>query len=225
MFEEELKLEKEQKAISFSSPLLYIFLLIVLIGVGAGYYLMKQQKDLTPDQASAVLQSAFKAKGPSYVHFHLGAVKASVDEKPRDPHYKLLEKAGYVKLAPRKDGAVLVSLTPLGEGTFSKLPEFEKGKNPDGTDALRVPLADRQLVEITSVTMTAPSSAHVEYTWKWSPNKVGEAFDATGPTVKAFTQWDRAALIKSYGVDFYREQQRGSVNMVRAEKGWKISEE
>lgn len=225
MFEDELKLEKESKALSFSSPFLYIFLVIILIIGGVGYWMFTQQKDITPDQAKVVLESALKAKGSAVVHFHVGAVKASVDEKPRDPHYKLLEKAGFVKLASAKDGAVMVSLTPLGEGTFAKLPEFQKAKNPDGTEGVVVPLASRELAEVTKVTMTGPNTARVEYTWKWNPNKVGEVFDATGTTVKTFSQWDRATLIKSYGVDFYHEQQKGSVNMMRTDKGWKIYEE
>lgn len=225
MFEEELKLEKESKALSFTSPFLYIFLIIVLIIGGIGYWMFKQQKDITPDQAKIVLDNALKAKGPAMVHFHVGAVKASVDEKPRDPHYKLLEKAGFIKLASGKDGAVLVSLTPLGEGTLTKLPEFQKAKNTDGTEALMVPLATRELAEVTKVTMTGPNTARVDYVWKWKPNKVGELFDATGTTVKTFSQWDRATLIKSYGVDFYGEPQKGSVNMIRADKGWRIFEE
>jgi hypothetical protein len=225
MFEEELKLEKEQKAISLSSPFFYIFLVVILIVLGAGYWLFKQQKDLTPDQAKVVLETTLKAKGPAFVHFHVGAVKPSVDEKPRDPHYKLLEKAGLVKLGSGKDGVVTVSVTPLGEGTFTKMPEFQKAKNPDGTEAYMVPLATRQLAEVTKVTMTGPNTARVEYSWKWDPNKVGELFDASGQTVKTFSTWDRATLIKSYGVDFYKQPQTGVVNMVRADKGWKISEE
>lgn len=226
MFEEEIKLEKESKSLSFTSPLLYIFLLIILVMAGAAYWLFSQKRDLSQDQAKVVMQDILQAKGPSFVHFHVGNIKASVDEKPRDPHYRLLEKAGFVKLAPsKKDTSVQVSLTPLGEGTFARLPEFQKSKNPDGTEALAVPLAKRQLVEVTKVTMTGPNSAHVEYTWKWVPNKVGEMFDATGATVKTFNTWDRATLIKSYGVDFYSDAQKGSVNLLRTGKGWKISEE
>ncbi len=226
MFEEEIKLEKESKSLSFTSPLLYIFLLILLVMGGVAYWLFSQKRDLTQDQAKVVMQEVLQARGSSFVHFHVGNVKASVDEKPRDPHYRLLEKAGFVKLTPsKKDSSVQVALTPLGEGTFTRLPEFQKSKNPDGTDSLMVPLAKRELVAVTKVTMTGPNSARVEYTWKWVPNKVGENFDATGNTVKTFNTWERATLIKDYGVDFYSQEQKGATILVRGPKGWVVATE
>jgi hypothetical protein len=225
MFEEEIQLESESKALSFKSPFLYIFLVLLVVIGSVGYIIFKSQKDLSPDQAKPVISRALRSRGPAYVRFRVGVVKSSVDEKPRDPHYKLLERLGFLKLANGKDNAVIVSLTPLGEGTFSKLPEFKKVSKPDGTQGFEVPLASRELVAIKSVTMLNPSSAKVEYEWKWVPNKVGESFDATSEAVQKFNQWDRATLINKYGVDFYKTSQTATVNMVRADGGWKISEE
>jgi hypothetical protein len=225
MFEEEIKLEKESKSFSFTSPLLYIFLVIVLVMAGAAYWLFSQKRDLTPDQAKVVMQEILKSKGPSFVRFRVGTVKASIDEKPRDPHYKLLEKAGFVKLANAKDGAVQVTLTPLGEGTFSRIQGFDKSKNADGTESFMVPLATRDLVSIDKVVTTGPNSARVDFTWKWIPNKVGEIFDATSPQVQTFNTWDRATLIKSYGVDFYKQETKAAVNLVRTPKGWTMAVE
>jgi hypothetical protein len=225
MFEEEIQLERESKALSFKSPFLYIFLVLLVVIGSVGYFIFKSEKDLSPDQAKTVVASALKSRGPVYVHFRVGVVSSSVDEKPRDPHYKLLERLGFVKLASGKNNAVVVSLTPLGEGTFSKLPEFKKVARPDGTQAFDVPLATRELVAIKSVTMVSPSNARVQYEWKWVPNKVGESFDATSDAVQKFNQWDRATLINKYGVDFYKPTQTATVNMVRANGGWKISEE
>jgi len=51
--------------------------------------------------------------------------------------------------------------------------------------------------------MQAPTRALVEYTWKWVPNQLGEVFEASGPLVKSFSSWERAALIEKYGADFY----------------------
>ncbi len=224
MFEEEIQLENEAKALSFKNPFLYIFLVVILIIGSVGYFIFKSQKDLSPDQAKPVITSAMKARGPAYVHFRVGAIKSSIDEKPRDPHYRLLEKLGFVKLANGKDNSVVVSLTPLGEGTFAKLPEFRKVNKPDGTQAFDVPLATRELVAIKSVTMINPSNARVEYEWKWVPNKVGESFDATSEAVQKFNTWDRATLINKYGVDFYKQSQTTTVNMVLGKDGWKIAE-
>lgn len=223
MFEAEEQIEKQR---SFTSPLLLIFLLIVIIGVGAAYFLLKSQKDLTPPEAAAAIGTSLKQHGPATVHFHGGVVLPSVDEKPRDPHYKLLEKAGLVHLQPTTGGGLRVGLTPLGERTFAEFPEFKKFKNPDGTEAFVVPLAERKLIEVSKVTMVGPNEAKVEYTWKWQPNKLGEQFDASGPLVKNFNTWDRSTLIQKYGVDFYKgDPAKAVVTMVRTDKGWKISTE
>jgi hypothetical protein len=223
MFESEEQIEKQR---SFTSPLLLVFLLIVIIGVAAAYFLLKSQKDLTPQEAAAVVGSALNLRGPASVHFHGGVVMPSVDEKPRDPHYKLLEKAGLISLAPATGGGVRVAVTALGDRTFSELPEFKKFKNPDGTESFVVPLAERKLVEVAKVTMVGPNEAKVEYTWKWQPNKLGEQFDASGPLVKNFNTWDRATLIQKYGADFYKgDPAKAVLTMVRTDKGWKIAAE
>jgi hypothetical protein len=223
MFEAEEQLEKK----SFSANFLVIFLVIVAIAGVAAYFLIRSQKDLTAEEAAGVLKVALKARGPAITHFHAGLVVPSVDEKPRDPHYKLLEKAGMVKLQKATGGATRVEVTALGDGTFSKFPEFKKIKNPDGTDGYIVPLAERQLVAVSKVTMQGPSAATVEYAWKWAPNKMGDVFDASGETVKSnFNTWERAKLIEKYGVDFYHgEPTKATVTLVRGSKGWQISNE
>jgi len=222
LFEEETKLEEG----GISLRLIAIVFVIVAIGVGVGYFLVKQKKDLTAEDAAPVLTAALKAQGPASVHFHSGHVVPSVDEKPRDPHYRLLEKAGIVKLTPdKKSGGAFVAVTEVGEREISSLPEFKKWKNPDNTDAYAVPLAIRQLAQVTKVTMTGPNTARVEYVWKWAPTRVGEKFDASGALVKTFNSWERATLIKDYGVDFYSEPKRASAFMIRSDKGWKIGQE
>jgi len=64
-------------------------------------------------------------------------------------------------------------------------------------------IAERKLVSIDKITLLRPHLAKVDYTWKWVPNRLGREFDASGSLVKSFPTWDRAILIKSYGVDFY----------------------
>lgn len=225
MFEEEIQLENESKSLSFKSPFLYIFLVLLLVIGGIGYFVYKSDKGLTADDAKPVITNILKARGTAYVKFSVGDVKASVSEKPRDPHYKLLEKLGYVKLASGKGDAVKVTLTPLGESTFKELPEFKKTANSEGVEAVQVPLAHRELVEIKSVTTTSPGNGSVTFVWKWAPNKVGEQFDATSDAVQKFSTWDRSTLINKYGVDFYKQTKTETVNMVRGKDGWQLAVE
>ena len=79
----------------------------------------------------------------------------------------------------------------------------QKEKTVTGATKYSVPLAQRKLVSVDKVTMIKPHLAQVEYTWKWKPNRLGQEFDASGSLVKSFSSWDRATLIKSFGVDFY----------------------
>ncbi len=225
MFEEEVQLENESKSLSLKSPFLYIFLLLLLVLGAIGYFVYRSDKALTAEDAKPVITSALKMRGPASVRFTVGTMKPSVTEKPRDPHYKLLEKLGYLKLANAKNDAVQVTLTPLGESTFKELPEFKKTARSDGTESLLVPLATRELVAIKSVTSTSPGNATVTYEWKWATNKVGEQFDTTSDAVQKFSQWDRTTLIKNYGVDFYKQTKTETVNMIRGKNGWQIANE
>jgi hypothetical protein len=222
MFETEEQLEKTSSG--SSARFLIILLVIILVGAGVVYFIVKSQKPLSQEQATVVVSEILKAKGPTVVHFHVGNVIPSVDEKPRDPHYTLLEKAGYLKLTKMTGGGTRVEVTPLGADVFSRFPEFKKVKNPDGTDGYIVPLSVRKLVAVNSVNMVTPSTATVEYTWKWAPNKVGDDFDASGKLAQSFNVGDRATLIRKYGVDFYHgDQQKATINLVRTDKGWKIA--
>jgi hypothetical protein len=223
MFEDEVELERESKIFSLKNPFLYIFLVVVLIIGLAGYLLLFTQRDLSTQQAQAVLSQAMTQRGPAYVHFRVGVVEPSFKEKPHDPHYKLLENAGFVKLAKAKNNAVSVKLTPIGEETFSKLPEFKKVANKDGTESLDVPLATREVVAVTKVTMVAPHIAEVDYTWKWNTNKVGDVFDASSASLSKFSVWDRQNLINNYGAAFYHETQKSTVRMIRGDEGWRIA--
>jgi hypothetical protein len=150
----------------------------------------------------------------------------SVDEKPRDPHYRLLEKLGVVKTAKAAGGGTMVRVTPAGERLFSSIPAVKRWKNADGTTSYAIPLAQRQLVAISKVTMNGVNGALVEYTWKWAPNQMGDNFDAAGEAVRSFNTWDRATLIEKYGADFYHgDPSRASVNLARTDKGWKVATE
>jgi hypothetical protein len=224
IFEAEVKMEKQSTILPL---LLLLSLMAAVLGVVAYVVLeVRARQPLSAKEAGSVVESILKSQGPAITHFHAGLVMPSVDEKPRDPHYRLLEKAGLVKTAKTTGGGTMVTLTPLGQRLATSISGFKKWKNTDGTTSYAIPLADRQLVEISSVTMSGVNDAVVQYTWKWVPNGLGDDFDAAGAGVKSFNTWDRATLIDKYGADFYHAApSRASVNLMRTDKGWKIATE
>jgi hypothetical protein len=225
MFEQEIEMEQKSSSVV---PLLLILALVAVIVGTAGYWFVQSRKVLTQSDASAVVTAILKAQGPAVLKFHTGAVKPSINEKPRDPHYKLLEKAGMLKVAQVKGKDVYnIALTPKGEKELTAFPEFQKAEEKDGTLGLAVPLARRQLLEITKVTMNGPSMARVEYSWKWEPTPVGDLFDANGQLIKSFNLWDTQALIEKYGANFYHgDAKKVAVTVVKTDKGsWQVMSE
>lgn len=200
LFAAEIEMEKSSSNLL---PMLLILGLIIVVG-GTIYYFVKGARDvLTTPVATTSLEQVLKAQAPGSIRFSTGTVVSSVNEKPNDPHYKLLAKANVVVTKPKGPNSLIVNLTDTGEKLLADLNGVEKTKNPDGTTTYIVPLATRTLVSVDTVKMIKPHLAQVNYTWKWQPNRLGQEFDASGSMVKSFSTWDRATLIKSYGVDFY----------------------
>jgi hypothetical protein len=224
MFEAEVEMERRS---SFLPLVLMMCLVAAIVGLAA--YVILQVREKTPlsaQQASGIAAAALQGRRPDIIQFHTGLVKPSNDEKPGDPNYRLLEKAGIVKLAKAAGGSAVISLTPAGENVLASVPGVKKEKEKDGTFLYQAPLAQRQLVGIAAVTMIGPDSATVEYSWKWVPNQLGEVFDAGGPVVKSFNLWDRQTLINKYQVDFYSgDPTKSTIALVRSGRGWKISEQ
>lgn len=223
MFEAELEMEK--KSGSWVPLLLVLGLVAVIVGVG-GYFYMQVKRGLSQQEATRVVTALLKAQRPAAVQFHTGLLTSSVADKPSNPHYRLLEKAGVLKLGKLTAKGMPVELTPEGERLLAQIPGVQKAKEKDGTQAYLVPLAERKLVQVSNVKMNTPSLARVDYVWKWEPNKLGEAFDASGELVRGFKTWDRANLIEKHGADFYRaEPKTMSVNLLRGDKGWQLPPE
>ncbi len=221
MFEQEIEMEKKNSSIV---PLLLIVSLIVAVVGVSIYFVIQSRKVLTTAEANSVMVGILDGQGPITLRFQTGIVKAG--DKPRDPQYRLLEKAGYLKIGKDSDWKTPVSLTPPGRAFLADLAGVKKSKNKDGNDEYAVPLAQRKLVEIGKVTMLTPSKATVEYTWKWETNKAGEMFDAAGPAVKAFNTWDRSTLIDKYGAHFYHAAPtKVALALVKTDKGWQIATE
>ena len=222
MFEQELEMEEREAS---AIPLLLIVALILgIIGV-AGYYLWQNMQVLTPQEAASVI-NAVDAQMPATINVHVGDVTASVAVKPHDPNYRLLEKAGFVKLGKDQGRTTPVTLTPKGEKQLQEIAGVVKTKEQDGTESYTVPIADRKLIEISKITMTNPSHAIVDFTWKWEPNQLGDVFDASGPLVKSFNTWERGTLIDKYGAKFYHaDPTRTTLTLAKVGKSWEISAE
>jgi hypothetical protein len=223
MFEQEIEMEKRESSVV---PLVLIVALILAIVGVAGYFLLESRKTLNITDATSIAENILKAQGPATVTFHTGMVKGSINDKPHDPHYRLLEKAGVVKMG--KDTGAYGTITPVsltleGKKLLAELPGVVDTKEKDGTEVYIVPLAERKLVDAPKVTMTGTGRATIEFTWKWEPNKLGNLFDASGSMVKSFNTWDRSTLIDKYGANFYRgEPAKVTIAVVKGDKGWQI---
>jgi hypothetical protein len=203
-------------------PIVLIAALILVVG-GTIFYFVKGARDvLTVPVATSTVTNILDAQGPSTIRFSTGAV-SNVNEKPTDPHYKLLAKTGVIVTKPKGYSSLTVALTPAGEKVLSGIKGVQKASNPDGTVTYVVPLAERKLVDVSNVTMIKPHLARVEYSWKWEPNRLGIEFDASGGLVKSFNSWDRATLIKTYGADFYgAPPTKASIVLMESDNGaWK----
>jgi hypothetical protein len=222
MFEAEVEMERRS---SFLPLVLMMCLAAAIVGLAA--YVLLQVRERTPlsaQQASGIVAATLQGPGPAIIHFRTGLVKPSTDVKPGDPNYRLLEKAGIVKLAKAPRGRVLVSITAVGERLMTGLPGFTKSKEADGTFSYQAPLAQRQFVSIAGVNMNGGNNAIVEYNWKWVPNQLGDVFDAGGPLVKSFNRWERQTLINKYEADFYHgNPTKSTIALVRNGREWKIS--
>jgi hypothetical protein len=142
-FEQELEFEKRNTSVV---PLLLIVVLILSIVGVAVYYLLQSRQVLTNQEANDVIIAALKAMGPVTIHFEAGMVKASVEEKPHDPNYKLLEKVGLMTVGKDKGWTIPVRLTPRGKDLLDSIAGVNKSKDKDGADLYVIPVAARKLV-------------------------------------------------------------------------------
>lgn len=226
MFEQELELEKQESSVV---PLLMIVSLILAIVGVAGYFIIESRRVLSTADATAVASDVLRMQGPATLTFHTGMVKGSVDDKPHDPHYRLLEKAGFLRIG--KDTGAYGTITPIeltteGQNLLSQIVGVTKGKEPDGVVIYTVPLANRTIVSVNNIKMVNPTRATVDLTWKWEPNKLGNLFDASGSMVKGFSTWDRAMLIQKYGANFYHgDPTKVTLALTKGDKGWQVATE
>jgi hypothetical protein len=219
MFEQELELEKR----SSWGPLLLVVALVSLIVGVIGYYVFSMKKGLPVADATSIIETQLRSKS-AILHFHSGKIVGGYDEDPKGPHYKVLEKAGFVKVKSLSWNSTEVTVTDVGEQAFTGIPGYKKWKNADDSWSWDVPLATRKLEKIDSITLNNLESARVEYEWKWVTNSLGEIFDLEGGSLKNYTAWDRQKLIDKYGANFYHSAAKKEVlNFKKGDKGWEIN--
>ncbi len=219
MFEEEMKLEKRSPFV----PLLLIVTLVVII-VGIVAYVFKEATvNVTPQLAATLLEPSLKSGEPAVLKFHTGTVKTVTGEYPTDPRYRLLEKAGVLKIGKGPVDVKQITLTADGEQLLAQIPGVKKSTEKDGNVLYVVPLGERKLVKVTDIRMEGPSMAHVDFTWAWQSTAMGDIFDAASPRFKAFNSWERAMLIDKFGVKFYHgEPTAATTTLVRPDGDWRV---
>jgi hypothetical protein len=224
MFEQEIEMEQRQSSVV---PLLLIILMIVAFVGVAAYYVVQNRKVLPATEASDLITKSLKETGPVTIQFRTGMVIASVAERPHGPNYRLLEKAGVLNVGKDKGRATPVTLTAEGRKLMADLPGVSKTKDAkDGTDIYVVPVAERVLSGTPQITMLGMGRAKAEFAWAWTPNKVGEFLDASGPLVKSFNTWDRGTLIDKFNAKFYHgDPTKAVLYFSRGDKGWQIAAE
>ena len=220
MFAAEVEMEKKSSNLG-----VYIMVAALLAVVGGTifYFVKTARAVLTVPVATTAVNQIMQEQGGGQVAFSVGTVVSSVNEKPNDPHYKLLAKAGILDVKQKSYNTIVATVTPAGEKVLSEIPGVQKSKNVNGYVNYSVPLAVRQIVEIESITMIKPHLARVNYSWKWVPNRLGKEFDASGDLVHQFNTWERGTLINTYGVNFYSAAPtRASVVLMETKDGvWK----
>lgn len=217
MFEEELEMEKKEGS-SFG-PVLIIFVLIGLFIGGIGVVIFQSRQKVKPEEATAAIQNKLKAAAPVSVTFRTGNVS---NTSANDPQYKLLEKAGILKIGKGKGYASQVDLTPAGKDLLASLPNV-KGV-PDKartTTVYELPLASRKLVSVGKVTKLSHDKCQVQYTWAWQTTKAGELFDIAGKFVQSLPPYERGMLIDQHGANYYHGAPSAAAIVLKKEDtGW-----
>src|SRR5437879_13779220 len=105
-------------------------------------------------------------------------VKASVNEKPEYPHYRLLEKAGLLKRGKLSGRTYPIVLTSQGEKLLAEIPDVQKTRERDNTDLYVVPLAERRLAEISKFNLLNHTRAQTRFSRSLQTQYVGNLYVA-----------------------------------------------
>jgi hypothetical protein len=91
MFAAEVAMEKQNSGIG---PMMMIVALLAVVGGTILYFVKTSREVLSVPVATTSVNEILTAQGAGKINFSVGTIVSSVNEKPMDPHYKLLAKAG-----------------------------------------------------------------------------------------------------------------------------------
>jgi hypothetical protein len=105
--------------------------------------------------------------------------------------------------------------------------EQEGGVNSQNNRGLEIPIASRELTEVTGITQKE-GAAQVEFTWKLVPTPAGEAFDSGSQTYRELPEWLRQMIVKAPG-GFGKSAERRYGNIYKGkallqlyDDGWRV---
>lgn len=75
----------------------------------------------------------------------------------------------------------------------------EGGVNSQNNRGLEIPIARRELTEVTGIITQKEGAAQVEFTWKLVPTPAGEAFDSSSQTYRDLPEWLQQMIVKAPG--------------------------
>ena len=103
-------------------------------------------------------------------------------EVERMPLHRFAVERGWVRYEARNASlgfgktasCPALALTPAGQAASATWTRGRVASAPEGV-AWSIPIGRRQLVSVTSLTVSRDESTEVEFDWKWTPNDVGMA--------------------------------------------------
>jgi hypothetical protein len=91
-----------------------------------------------------------------------------------------------------------------------------------------VPIAEKELTEVTGVTKQGDTVLLVEYKWKWKPNEIGEALDSSTEEFKRLPEKIRSDLLAPEGLKSKNQSmswggdQKATAKFQKYDEGWRI---
>lgn len=216
---------KSRNAVFAHAPSLVIAAsTIVLIAVLA-VYRVSIRPPLTLSEASAGVGQILKSQGPNFLNFSTGVLQARENDNPSDVRHRLLQKAGILSITSIPSAGSSVQLTSLGKSLIDQIPGVVIVKrDAHGGLSYFVPMAEMELLEVSSIRKTGTGRATVQFDWQWRPNRLGLIFDPSGDYAQTFTDKEWAELMDTYGARQYRQlPTKATVALLRTSEGWQLA--